>query len=343
MTAYKDNEKYIFISYARKDSERVLPTIEALQFAGFRVWYDTNIEPAEEFPAYIQEHLKKSTVFVSFISSNSVESPFCRKEITYAVSLNKEILVIKLEDTELKNGLDYNLCSLQHLNKYRYSSEKSFRNDLLNTPILQKCKTEKFKLGNTIAFGSYLQNYGFKSEIEWQVLDVKDEKVLLISKYALDCKPYHITAENVTWETCTLRKWLNNDFLNTAFSKSEKEKILQVSVFADKNPSFNTNSGNTTQDKIFLLSISEAIKYFADEIERICYPTAFAIANGAYVNHVQNDCIWWLRSPGSVQNSASCINSNRKKAVGSDIDTVGGYVNNYCNAIRPALWIDLNT
>lgn len=62
-------------------------------------------------------------------------------------------------------------------------------------------------------------------------------------------------------ENCSLREWLNEEFYNSAFSNSEKEQILSVTVPADKNPEYDTNSGNDTEDKIFLLSVSEAKKY----------------------------------------------------------------------------------
>lgn len=64
-----------------------------------------------------------------------------------------------------------------------------------------------------VHFGRYVQandTYSDEKDIEWLVLEKKDNKSLIISKYALDCQPYNERKENVTWETCTLRKWLNN-------------------------------------------------------------------------------------------------------------------------------------
>lgn len=76
-----------------------------------------------------------------------------------------------------------------------------------------------------MSFGKYEQDNNTsngKEKIEWLVLEVKDGKALVISKYALDCKPYNTSSTNVTWETCSLRNWLNNDFINSAFSATEK-------------------------------------------------------------------------------------------------------------------------
>lgn len=53
------------------------------------------------------------------------------------------------------------------------------------------------------------------------VLDVKEGQVLLLSNNALDAKAYNDEKIDVSWENCTLRKWLNNDFYETAFYEQE--------------------------------------------------------------------------------------------------------------------------
>ena len=149
----------------------------------------------------------------------------------------------------------------------------------------------------------------------------------------LDVKPYHTTDENVTWETCTLRKWLNNDFVNAAFSSDEKAMIPTVTVSADKNPDYSTNPGNATQDQVFLLSITEANKYFSSDSARQCEPTDYAVANGAWeINSV--NCRWWLRSPGSGQNIAASVYED------GVVFEHGNFVYLDYIAVRPALWIE---
>lgn len=201
---------------------------------------------------------------------------------------------------------------------------------------------DKFGLvieGEYIKFGAYEQDNNTangKEDIEWLVLEVKDGKALVISKYALDCKPYNTSYTDVTWETCTLRKWLNNDFLGAAFSAEEKAMIPTVTVSADKNPEYSTNPGNATQDQVFLLSITEANTYFSSDSARQCKPTKYAVANGALESHIGN-CCWWLRSPGYDQDFAANV-----YYVGDVLD-YGIYVDRVYCAVRPALWIDLNS
>lgn len=47
--------------------------------------------------------------------------------------------------------------------------------------------------------------------------------MLLLSEKSLDEKPYNMKAANVTWETCTLRDWLNNTFIHEAFRPMRRQ------------------------------------------------------------------------------------------------------------------------
>lgn len=206
---------------------------------------------------------------------------------------------------------------------------------------LQKTKDQlkNIKVGSYINFGAYEQDNNTsngKEDVEWLVLEIKDGKALVISKYALDCKPYNTSYTDVTWETCTLRRWLNNDFINAAFSAEEKAIIPTVTVSSDKNPEYSTNPGNATQDQVFLLSITEADKYFSSDSARQCEPTDFAVANSTWESDTVN-CCWWLRSPGIFQSFAVLVSCDG--GVGDDGDRVGNDV----YTVRPALWIDLNS
>ena len=131
--------------------------------------------------------------------------------------------------------------------------------------------------GDTVFFGAYEQDNNTsngKEDVAWLVLAKENNKIFVISEKGLDCQPYNIEQyANITWETCTLRKWLNTDFINSAFSSDEKTKIPTVTVSADKKHGHSANPGNATQDQVFLLSITEANKYFNSTGARQCEPT----------------------------------------------------------------------
>ncbi len=210
--------------------------------------------------------------------------------------------------------------------------------------IYFKYETEKLKAakaGDYVFFGKYEQDNNTSNgqeNIEWLVLEVKDGKALLISKYALNCKQYNTSKTDATWETCTLREWLNNSFINTAFSVKEKAMIPTVTVSADKNPRFNTNPGNATRDRVFLLSFTEANKYFSSDSARQCEPTDYAVANGTTKYSYSDNCLWWLRSPGYNQAYAAVVST------GGGISENGLYVSHGDScAVRPALWVNIDT
>ena len=195
------------------------------------------------------------------------------------------------------------------------------------------------EVGSCITFGLYEQDNNISNgseEIEWLVLDMSDEKILLISKYALECKAFNTVKTDVTWETCSIRNWLNNEFINSAFSTEDQARISTMTVSADKNPHYSTYPGKDTQDKVFLLSVNEAKNYFNSDSARQCAPTSYASAKGAIVNNNTGTCQWWLRTPGFMKNTAAYVG-----AYGSIDSSYYRDVSNVCGAIRPAMWIDL--
>ena len=194
-------------------------------------------------------------------------------------------------------------------------------------------------VGDTVFLGAYEQDNDESNrpeKIEWIVLARENDRLLVISRYALDCKPYNTEYGNVTWESCSLRSWLNDSFLKSAFSPEEQAMIPTVTVSADKNPGYSTSPGNSTQDKVFLLSIKEADNYFSSDEARKCIPTALAKAKGCSVSN-SGTCWWLLRSPGYGARLAAYVNT-----VGS-VNAYGINVNNGRRAIRPALWIHLGS
>ena len=199
------------------------------------------------------------------------------------------------------------------------------------------------KVGDIVYFGTYEQDNDTsngKENIEWLVLAKKDNKILVISDKALDCQPYNTSDDYVTWEKCTLREWLNNDFINAAFSDDEKAMIPTVTVSADSNLKYNTNPGNTTKDKVFLLSIVEAEKYFTSDEARMCIPTEYVISNVSTSDEYTKDgkatCWWRLRSPGALQYYAAKVDFD------GDVDEFGIDVDYDIGGARPALWITID-
>lgn len=198
------------------------------------------------------------------------------------------------------------------------------------------------QIGDYITFGKYEQDNDTsngKEDIEWLVLDKEGDRVLVISKYALDCKPYG--QNSVTWETCVMRSWLNKVFIYQAFTSSEMSKIPTVTVTADANPANDTDPGNDTQDKMFLLSIDEFSNFYNSFSEHMpCLPTEYAISQGCVVSDrdgYEGNCNWWLRTPGYGRTSASYVTERGRY----DFNGEQLFSENDIYAVRPAMWIEL--
>jgi hypothetical protein len=198
------------------------------------------------------------------------------------------------------------------------------------------------EIGEHVNFGSYQGE-----EIEWRVLDVKDGNVLLFSEYGLDVKSYNETsASDISWEDCTLRQWLNNDFYDAAFSDEEKEQIILstsegFSKYNSRVPGEKYDHlERETEDNVFLLSYTEICEYIANTDEsgtdpaRFCYPTEYAKSNPDL--DIYNDvCGWWMcagnlgyndrHRPGVVTNTGG---------INLDVDAASMKY-----AVRPAIWI----
>lgn len=217
--------------------------------------------------------------------------------------------------------------------------------------MIAAARDAKFAVGNYVSFGTYPQTKAGNdaTPIEWLVLARDGNKALLISRYGLDAQRYNKDTTSVTWETCTLRTWLNGTFYNKAFSSAEQAAILTTNVDNSKNQCYsgwNTSGGNNTQDKVFLLSYAEANKYFgvtydnSSNTKSRVAPTAYAIAQGAWTSSSNKTADstyagrWWLRSPGYDQKLAAHVYAD-----GSS----GNRNINYDDvSVRPALWVDID-
>ncbi|MBR0353503.1 MAG: toll/interleukin-1 receptor domain-containing protein [Oscillospiraceae bacterium] len=207
-------------------------------------------------------------------------------------------------------------------------------------PQYRKMLFSKAQVGSYIYFGSYEQDNNTangKEDIEWLVLAKEGDRILVISKYALDCQQANSSFSSVTWETCSLRKWLNGAFLNVAFTVEEQSMIPTVTVSADKNPNYSASPGNATQDQTFLLSVTEVNQFFSTDEERKCVPTEYAIAQGAWTSNKADERAtwWWLRSPGHMSQYFACVYN------GGIIGYGGRDIRSDHIAIRPALWIEM--
>ncbi|MBQ6594703.1 MAG: TIR domain-containing protein [Clostridia bacterium] len=137
---YEGSEPYIFVSYAHRDMEAVLPVIQRLTDEGYRVWYDEGIDPGTEWDTNIAVHIERCASFVAFISENYLRSDNCKDELNFARDLEKERLLVYLEDAKLPLGMAMRLNRLQAIHKYTYEDPEDFYGKLLAVPQFVVCR-----------------------------------------------------------------------------------------------------------------------------------------------------------------------------------------------------------
>ena len=212
----------------------------------------------------------------------------------------------------------------------------------------------KANVGEYVTFGRYEQDNNKANgaeEIEWMVLDKQDGKMLLLSKYIIENKVFHETRECTTWDMCTLRTWLNGKFYKTAFNSTEQgliETMHLTTPVSEEALGYGTKSSADTDDKVFLLSVEEALTYFDPNYKtkdplRISQPTAYAAAQGVAVYdwekypELKGNGWWWLRTPGD-NNSDNYFTAFVSPSGVIDLGGTDANYEDYAGA-RPALWI----
>ena len=216
---------------------------------------------------------------------------------------------------------------------------------------------------DNVFFGNYFQsNRTTKDPVKWRVLSNAGGQLFLLSDQNLEVFQYHTERENVTWETSTIRSWLNgydasantggsngidytgDNFLDTAFSADEQAAIAVTRVVNEPNTDYDTDGGNDTTDRIFLLSIREAYyspTYFPRGTSAVSTNTAYVAAGGKLgkgMNPAGAADWWWLRSPGFYNTDAAFIEWEDGTP-----NTDGQRVNYDRMAVRPAFNLKLSS
>ena len=240
------------------------------------------------------------------------------KEKATAASLEEENAQIEIR----RNNDDYKYNFKDALAKYLAEPEMADAVNVLYPSA--RFVPAMYCNENSVKFGRYIQEpKGFPEPIEWQVLARENNRMLLISKYVLDCKAFDPNGNN-KWVNCSLKKWMNGQFCNTMLTSSEQEAIIDTDVAVGK---------------IFLLSIEEAREYFDNDIIRQCPPTAYVYEKTsiAYGGKAKGKFLWWLRSPGKINHATAFVAKSGSINTNGDLVSIGTY------GVRPAIWISFDT
>lgn len=218
------------------------------------------------------------------------------------------------------------------LGNYKDSSQKAEE----IRPQYIRSQIRSANIGAVVSFGSYEQDNNRsngKESIEWYIIAKNGNKALLLSKKAIDTGYYHNSPNDktgVTWETCYLRKRLNEQFLNDAFTDIEIKMIVNSTL-----ETATSNGAIRTTDKVFLLSKKEANQYL-DKSTLYCEATTYVKSKGVYVNN-NNRCMWYLRDQDSIYARGVSTGDGKEGDFALFFLYREGDAG-YC--IRPAIWVN---
>lgn len=235
----------------------------------------------------------------------------------------------------------YSLEKFKDSRDYRKILREQHPND-----INFKCEGEKIDFGEYYVDDSEF-NYETgedvikKSEITWIVVKKEEDRALLVSRDVIESLPYKKSKDepkSTSWSDSTVRKWLNDDFYDDAFSKKEKKRILTTDV-SNSAPYKYATPGVDTQDKIFLLSKKEVDEYMTEKDWIKARETAYLHEKNGNQGFLSNDpqkYSWWTRDVCLDTTKAVYVKTN------GSIKDEGADTNSENLGVRPAMWISIN-
>ena len=193
---------------------------------------------------------------------------------------------------------------------------------------------EQLSVGDTFEFGAIDTN-GILEDgdepISWKILDKQGNAILVTTTSIIEGRSFAAADTNVKWENSSVREWLNGDFYSKCFTDTEKALIQNTHISTNVNPTYNTESGNDTDDCVFILSYAEAEQYFKTDAERICDATDHTKNLTIQYDETNHSTWWWLRTAGKDEGYMMFVKSDGTISDEGGVSAGGG--------IRPAMWI----
>lgn len=197
----------------------------------------------------------------------------------------------------------------------------------------------RLNAGDVIRFGNYPQgHHGLTMPIEWCVLDVREDRALLLSRYILDFRPFAGENGDLFWGDCELRNWLENEFRIRAFSAEESARIVRPErSYEDSDRMLwqlfrMEDVTENIPDTVFTLSYPDILHYFPGP-NNLFYPGASAPGTEWVREQADSESLcWWLRTASAQNGSVNIVSPFN--SVGACMDARGS-----CHGVRPALWL----
>ena len=333
---YKDSSDQGKLAKAEKLLQDVDSFIKNTDYqSAYNLLSDAN-EMIEKIPAELQGDLssrsaerRKEIIYQSakiFIDQKKYKNAIKNLKSTKGYKDSDELLigteyqyaVEQMEDKDYKKALSL----LKDVGDYEDSIE-----------LYNECMSAVLEAGSIIEFGRY-ENDGNDTNgpdpIQWRVLNIKDDRVLIVSKAPVECMSFAKAGE-FSWEESDVRKWLNADFYEGAFSDSERKRIMETVV----KTGLKSGKVEKTRDHIFIPGKSTVENYLSESEWK------WSKEDNTYLwiqyHHNQSNIyVSWLRNPSDT--GVQRIMTLHSKAV---VSTTGSFVLD-ARGVRPMMWIDFS-
>lgn len=244
-----EKNKYIFISYAHKDDNIVLPIIKELS-SRYNVWFDEGIDPGTEWDEKIAQHIEDCGFFIACMSKNYMASSNCKDELNFARDLDKNRLVVYLEEVELSPGMKMRINRLQNIHKYKYTEEVDFYNKLYKSEGISECLKEVtttirsdrslyektlqlFEKNNTIRISTLQKNFAIGFSKAAAIISDMEEKGIIVrnedgTTFSLSSR--ESLSKKSEKEIKVLSEERDNECFEMALQVVKERKIISISL-----------------------------------------------------------------------------------------------------------------
>ncbi len=116
--AYHGSDPYVYVCYSHEDSAIVTGEIAWLARRGVNVWYDEGITAGSRWSDELAGRIRRSSVFLYFVSESSVVSNHCINEVNFVVDLDTPIVTVYLEEIDLPDGVKLMIGAKQTVRRH---------------------------------------------------------------------------------------------------------------------------------------------------------------------------------------------------------------------------------
>ena len=290
-----------------------------------------------------------------FVDAEQIDSKIAEANVEMVAAQRREVEARASEEAEKENACERenervkkqvhlktalgDPKALLQAETYKTGILDSMNGDSAVWPLIKNTPYLYYKTARESLISGRSQMGTWRGEpLKWRMLKKEDGKALLICTEVVESKPYNSAFTNVTWAECDLRKWLNGEFFQAAFSAGEQGLIVATKLKNPGNGSYGAQGGADTTDKVFCLSINEVESLFKSDSDRKCKPSAHVEAEGeVLMSKDKSGANWWLRSPGDEQGNAASVSG------GGHVYEDGWRVNIGFFGVRPAFWLNLES